>query len=183
MSRAVPPYSRDSMALPAGALRTARLTLRPPAPGDIDCIMAMDTDAEVMRYIPGYWVAPEREAAHRREMREELTTGDRFKFFYMVTPAGSDTAVGWVLLRPTEDGAWIELGYRLLRSAWGKGYATEAGKLALDIAFEDWDVAEVMAITHPDNLASQHVLAKLGFVYAGLKHMHDFDCAFFVKRR
>ncbi|MCG8507137.1 MAG: GNAT family N-acetyltransferase [Sphingomonadales bacterium] len=183
MNRAARPYSRESMALPAGVLHGARLTLRPPSPDDIGCIMAMDTDAEVMRYIPGYLVTAEREVEYRREKLEELAGSERFKFYYMVTPAGDDTAVGWVLLRPTEDGEWIELGYRFLRSAWGKGYATEASKLALNIAFEDWAVPEVMAVTHPDNLASQHVLTKLGFVYAGLKHIYDFDCAFFVKRR
>ncbi len=58
-------------------------------------------------------------------------------------------------------GPHYEIGWRLDRSAWGHGYATEAAQAALDDAFTRARLREVLAYTAPDNLRSQAVMAKL----------------------
>ena len=58
-------------------------------------------------------------------------------------------------------GAHVEIGWRLLRSAWGCGYATEAARAALDDAFSRVGLTEVVAYTSRDNLRSQAVMGRL----------------------
>ena len=61
---------------------------------------------------------------------------------------------------------WLELAYHLRRSAWGRGYATEAARRCIEHArTQGW--SHVVALCHPHNLASARVLDKLGFVHDG----------------
>ena len=55
-----------------------------------------------------------------------------------------------------------ELGWRLSRIAWGRGYATEAARAALQDAFERLALPELISIIHPDNARSQRLATKLG---------------------
>lgn len=61
----------------------------------------------------------------------------------------------------------IEIGYRLPVKNWGKGYATEIAKSIARYVFENYPVTEILGTTHPDNLGSQRVLIKAGFVHIG----------------
>lgn len=56
----------------------------------------------------------------------------------------------------------VEVGWRLSRSAWGSGYATEAARVALRFAFEERGMREVIAIVDPENTRSLRVAEKLG---------------------
>lgn len=57
----------------------------------------------------------------------------------------------------------VEVGYFLKRSAWGRGYATEACRRLLQFAFQETPLEEVAATFHKENLASRNVLVKAGF--------------------
>lgn len=59
-------------------------------------------------------------------------------------------------------GDHYEAGWRFVRAAWGKGYASEAARAAIIAAFVHPDVGEVLAYTGPDNNRSQSVMARLG---------------------
>jgi RimJ/RimL family protein N-acetyltransferase len=54
-----------------------------------------------------------------------------------------------------------EIGWRLARWSWGRGFATEGGRLALDPAFAELGLGEVLALVHPDNERSQAVVERL----------------------
>ena len=58
-----------------------------------------------------------------------------------------------------------ELGYRLRRSAWGQGYATEGAAALVDKAFRDHGAQRVVAETMAVHTASRRVMEKLGFTY------------------
>ncbi len=71
--------------------------------------------------------------------------------------------------------AQIEVGYLLIPDAWGQGFATEACKRLLRLAFEQTGLTEVVATTDPDNLKFQHVLQKSGLKNTGFKHAYAED--------
>ena len=71
--------------------------------------------------------------------------------------------IGWFHLKAGgEDRVEAELGYRLKREAWRKGYATEGSKALLEKSFQEFGLERVVATTLPENLASIRVLEKAG---------------------
>ncbi|MCI4671344.1 MAG: GNAT family N-acetyltransferase [Bacteroidia bacterium] len=77
----------------------------------------------------------------------------------------SDKAfVGWCGLKKHKSGM-VDLGYRLMRSYWGNGYATMASQLSLEYAFSSLKLEEVLARAHIDNIASHRVAEKSGFSF------------------
>ncbi|MES2849761.1 MAG: GNAT family N-acetyltransferase [Bacteroidota bacterium] len=73
--------------------------------------------------------------------------------------------IGWCGLKLVKED--IDLGYRFLPSAWGKGYATEAAKATLQYGHQNLKLEKVIAHAHIDNIASQKVLEKIGMQFVG----------------
>jgi [ribosomal protein S5]-alanine N-acetyltransferase len=95
--------------------------------------------------------------------------------FWAVQESGSGRVIGDAgLYMPGQE---VELGYTLACESWGAGYATEAGRLCVSIAFERLALPALMAVTRPENLGSARVLRKLGFTASSQKleygHVHD----------
>ena len=80
----------------------------------------------------------------------------------------------------------VEVGWRLRRDAWGHGYATEAGRAALDAGLEERGLKEIVAFVHPDNNRSAAVARRLGMsVEQRVRHPvrpHDLD-VYVIRRR
>jgi RimJ/RimL family protein N-acetyltransferase len=143
-------------------LETDRLILRPPVQADLDDFAAFSADERVARFLGG--VQP-RSVAWRG----------------MATLAGSWALMGFAMFSVIErsSGQWIgrigpwapegwpgtEVGWGLLPSAWGKGYATEAGAACTDWAFDTLGWTEVIHTIAADNAASKAVAARLGSRY------------------
>ncbi len=155
-------------------LTTDRLVLRRFTPDDVDLLVELDSDPAVMRYINGGDPTP------RAEIADDVLPAwlahyekwDRQGFF-AAEVAGE--FVGWFHLRPAmhthvgEQGV-LELGYRLHRSAWGKGYATEGSRALVDLAFRELDADLVVADTMAVNTASRRVMEKSGLRYIRTFH-------------
>lgn len=155
-------------------LSSARLALRRFARGDADLLVELDGDPEVMRYLTGGQPTP-------REVIE-TTTLPAMLACYATDPAPGylaafehDTGdfVGWFDLRLPEDepaarqAGVYELGYRLRRRYWGRGYATEVSRLLVDLAFTELGAIRVFATTMTVNTASRQVLVNLGMSCVG----------------
>jgi RimJ/RimL family protein N-acetyltransferase len=61
----------------------------------------------------------------------------------------------------------IEIGYRLHKDFWGKGYGTELVKALINWGFEHLSVNKLVAVINPDNIRSRRVLEKSGMHYVG----------------
>ncbi|MFL5911364.1 MAG: GNAT family N-acetyltransferase [Gaiellaceae bacterium] len=153
-------------------LETERLTLRRFTAGDVDDLVELDSDPDVMRFING----------GRPTTREEIENDvlpaflayyerDEGYGFWAAVEKSTGRFVGWFHFRPGEDSppGEVELGYRLLASAWGKGYATEGSRALIDKGFAELGVERVFATTMTVNVASWRVMEK-----AGLKFVRTF---------
>ena len=87
--------------------------------------------------------------------------------------------LGWCGVFPLEASGLMEIGYRTLRAAWGRGFATEAARAVLDHGFRVLDIDPIVAVTHPENHASQRVLAKIGLVPQGSRFHYAQQLAFY----
>ncbi|SHF67180.1 GNAT family N-acetyltransferase [Streptoalloteichus hindustanus] len=151
-------------------LETERLVLRRFTESDVDNLVDLDSDPEVMRFLTG-------EPTPRAEIEDEVLPA--ILRDYRRGPAGRWAAhhrhggefLGWLALRPAEDGGVeeVELGYRLKASVWGRGYATEGSRALVRMAFAELGVRRVWAQTMAVNLASRRVMEK-----AGLRHVRTF---------
>ena len=148
-------------------LTTPRLRLRPFTLADHDEIHAIYADPEVMRYVgAGPHATLAETAAALRTYGDVLAK--RGYSFLAVTERHGGAIVGDAGLHPfAGTGPDVELGYTLARSAWGKGYATEAAEALVDHAFGPLGLPRVLAQVEPANTGSRHVLDKLGMEERG----------------
>lgn len=154
------------------SLSTRRLTLRQWRDADRAAFARMNTDPEVMEHFPAASTAAESDALVDRSMAhlDEHGWG-----LWAVEITATQQFIGFVGLTPDRLSPWddqVEIGWRLRRSAWGRGYATEAGHEALRYAFRVVGLEEVVSFTTEDNIRSRAVIHRLG-----LRHdpRRDFD--------
>lgn len=159
-------------------LVTDRLALRDITEADAELLFELDSDSEVMRYIgkrPALEVSWYRERTRTVYMPHQAHPWHGVR---VVLDRVSGEFLGWVFVRPAiasplaRELGWNrpgeeEVGYRFLRSAWGRGIATEAAMPLVRIALADPATTAVVACARADNAGSLRVLAKLGLQRVG----------------
>jgi RimJ/RimL family protein N-acetyltransferase len=146
-------------------LETERLVLRRFTLSDADLMIELNSDPEVMRYLTG-GAPSSREHIERKVLPSIVEDYARFPelgTFPAFTRADGEF-IGWFMLVRDEDvpQGEAELGYRLRRAAWGKGYATEGSDALLRHGFEVVGLRRVVADTMTVNNRSRRVMEKLG---------------------
>jgi RimJ/RimL family protein N-acetyltransferase len=140
---------------------TPRLRLRSWQDADRDAFAALHADAEVMRDLGG----PIGRAASDEKFDRYMAffARDGFSRWAVEDRHGNFLGYAGVVSRRGDHplGPHCEVGWRLVRRAWGQGYATEAARAALDDVFSRAGLTEVVSYTAPDNVRSQRVMAKL----------------------
>jgi ribosomal-protein-alanine N-acetyltransferase len=128
-------------------------------------MQAVFGDPVVMRFSGGGARTPEGTLERVRGLIEHQERHGFSK--WGVRERGSGALLGDCGIQLLEGGPGVELGFHLRRSAWGRGYATEAARACLDAAFTGFGLDEVIAIVAPGNDASVRVLEKIGMRPAG----------------
>lgn len=129
-----------------------------------DGLAAVNADAEVMEFINAQPLT----RVESRIMSDRVAEHWRTYGFglWAVKEKLTGRMVGFAgLSHPLWLPGWertVEVGWRLHRDAWGLGYATEAGRAALRYGFERVELAEIIALIHPDNQRSLAVAGRLG---------------------
>jgi RimJ/RimL family protein N-acetyltransferase len=150
----------------AAFLETERLVLRDFTESHTDALFSLHDDPEVMRFVNGGKPAT-RDAIATRTLPQLLETFPAFnggRACWAAHERRTDRFVGWFALRPVQpdSASVVDLGYRLRRDAWGRGYATEGARALVDKGFRDLGVQQIVADTMTVNAPSRRVLEKAG---------------------
>lgn len=143
-------------------LRTDRLLLRRWQPSDLEPWAAMNADPEVREHL-GDLLTPEQSAASVAHFQAEFD--QRGYGWWAVEVAATGEFVGFAGLDQVDEGmpfTGVEVGWRLTRSAWGHGYATEAARACLAFGFDALALPEILAVTTATNVRSQAVMRRIG---------------------
>jgi RimJ/RimL family protein N-acetyltransferase len=146
-------------------LETERLVLRRFTEADVDHLVELDSDPAVMRFLTGGKPTP-REVVQHEVLPTVLGDYDRYpgRGRWAAVDRATGAFLGWFALQPPDQSRAeeVELGYRLRKSAWGTGYATEGARALIRKAFTELGVERVYAETMAVNLASRRVLERVG---------------------
>ncbi|HET6380945.1 MAG TPA: GNAT family N-acetyltransferase [candidate division Zixibacteria bacterium] len=152
---------RGEAGYPAAPIRTERLILRSWREEDRAPFAALNADPEVREHFPGTLTAAESDAlvdvivAHWAE---------RGWGPWAVEVPGVAPFIGFVGLMVTDHlgEPMVEVGWRLARRCWGRGYASEGAREALRFGFRGLGLAEIVSFTVPHNLRSRRVMERIG---------------------
>ena len=152
-------------------VETPRLILREVLPSDVDGIFALDSDPEVVKYFPNQLMTDRAQAEklidYIRKQYQENGIGR-----WAIVEKESNNFVGWSGLKFVTDTVnnqshFYDVGYRLLRKFWGKGYATETAFASLEYGFNVMQLNEIFAGVHIENGASDRIITKIGMKRIG----------------
>lgn len=152
-------------------LETNRLIMRPFEERDAEGLFLLDSNPEVMKYVGGVVSTKIEQSQQMIEFIQKQYKENGVGRLAVIEKS-TNTLIGWSGLKylTSEINGMknvYELGYRFLPEYWGKGYATETARAALNYAFNEikTDVVYAMAVT--ENTGSNRVLQKLGFEELG----------------
>ena len=162
-------------------LETNRLWMRPFQPEDAENMFLLNQDPEVIRYTgdsafqsiedAGQFIARYRNYESHGYGRYSVFTNDQNEY------------VGWCGLNFNEDTRETDVGFRLLKNQWGKGYATEAAVACIGFGFE-LGLKKIIGRSAKENRASVRVLNKIGMQFEREFSAHGFICEqYFIENR
>jgi RimJ/RimL family protein N-acetyltransferase len=155
-------------------IRTPRLLLRQWKDSDLDAWCEMNADAEVRKYFPK---VNERADSEGEASRMKASITQRGWGFWAVEVPSVTPFIGAVgLFVPTFEAPWqpaVEVGWRLKRNTWGKGFATEAALAARDFGFTELKLPQIIAMSVITNEPSHRVMHRIGMArWDGMEFDH-----------
>ena len=161
-------------------VETERLVLREILESDVDDLLELDSDPEVHRFLGN------RPLKDKKEVYEVIKIiRDQYVHYgigrWAVIERSTGDFIGWSGLKFVRETIndhkdFYDIGYRLKRKFWGKGFATESAKASLQFGFNQLNLDEIYAAAHIENEASNRILKKIGltplekFTYDGAVH-------------
>jgi len=147
-------------------LTTARLRLREWRGADLEPYAALNADPRVREFFPDTMTRDE-SAESMQHIRDHFA--QHGYGLWAADVVGGTPFIGFIgLAIPTFDAHFtpcVEVGYRLAFEHWGKGYATEGARAALEYGFESLGLKEIVAMTAVGNERSRRVMQKLGMTH------------------
>ena len=154
-------------------LRTERLILRQWTKADLAPFSKISGDPEVMEFYPKPLTGKESYSMGNRILS---LINERGWGFWAIEVPKQERFIGFVGLHiPKETlpfSPCVEIGWRIAKEHWNRGYATEAAKESLKYAFTKLNLNEVVSFTTLANLRSQAVMQKIGMANTGNNFMH-----------
>ncbi|NOU60947.1 GNAT family N-acetyltransferase [Marinifilum caeruleilacunae] len=155
-------------------IETERLQLREFVPDDAQSMFDLNADPEVIRYTGD---PPFESVNQARTFLENYADYEKNGYgrWAMIAKENQEF-IGWCGLKLIEEGL-IDLGFRVFRTHWNKGYASEAAKACIDYGFNKLGFDEIIGRVVAENTASVKVLEKMGMQYWKNDICHGFENA------
>ena len=158
-------------------IETSRLLLRTFTLSDAPLIYELNIDPDVTRYTGD----PIKNLDHAQQVLEQVILPqyalyNHGRWAVHVKPELDPICIGfigWCGLKTRPERNEIDLGYRFMKKAWGKGYASEAAFACLQYGFEKLSLPRVVGRAMPQNIGSLRVLEKCGMQYIGEEMVDD----------
>lgn len=151
---------------------SARLSYKLMTKDDADLLFQLDQDPEVMRFLNGGRPSSMHEIKKVFVPRmESYANAQKGWGLWQVNISSCNKFIGWILVRPmnfftdSPELDNLELGWRFLQGAWGKGYASEAALHIKNTLGQNKELQSFSAIAVEDNLGSIAVMKKIGMSY------------------
>jgi ribosomal-protein-alanine N-acetyltransferase len=145
-------------------LKTPRLFLRTFTAADAEPLFQVFHDGDVFRFFPN----PSPPALPRvlNFIERQIDHEEKYGYGFWAVERQADRALlGWCGLQYLPETGETEVGYLLGKASWGQGFATEAARACLRAGFQTFSLEQIVAIVHPRNAASIHVIDKLGMTF------------------
>lgn len=145
-------------------LETERLIIREHVLSDAPFFFTLNSNYNVVKYTgdSSFKTIEEAEKIVQYVMNQYKENGYGR---WLVGEKETGNPIGWCGLKFHIDTKETDLGYRLLESAWGKGYATESAKACIDYGFNHFNLNRIIGDAMKENTASINVFKKLGMTY------------------
>ncbi|MCL6296254.1 GNAT family N-acetyltransferase [Jejuia spongiicola] len=151
-------------------IETERLILRGLRTTDLDGMFELDSNPEVHRYLGN---KPVKTKAESQKMLNSIINQYKERGIgrFAAIEKATGNFIGWSGIRLNTEynmngyTKYYDIGYRLIPKYWGKGYATESGKAAVNYAFNVLKLTKLYGITEMENQASHNALLKIGLHY------------------
>jgi RimJ/RimL family protein N-acetyltransferase len=150
-------------------IETIHLIVKPPSFEEVELVYKLDSDPDVMRFIGNGLPRTQAESLYWYE--KSIKHYEKYGFsFGLVFEKSTNEFVGraGISYNAYDDTQPdIEIGYRLYKKFWNKGYATELALALLQWGFQSLKIQKLCGFAQPDNLASRRVLEKIGMKFVG----------------
>jgi len=161
---------------------TDRLTLRAFRTEDAPALTGILQQKDVLKYFPGDTV-PSVERSERFITNQLESWAVKGYAWWAVEDRETGALLGWSGLQYLSETDETEIGYLLHKNFWGRGLATEGARVGIRFGFETIGLEEVIALAHPENVASRRVMEKMGMSFDREAEYFDMTVARYVLRR
>lgn len=149
-------------------------------PEELDGVYELLSDPDVTRFYPADYAANREDILTSMPRRLERWRANGFGQLGAFDKK-TTTLAGYCGLQYLDQTPEVELYYGFFREFWGRGLATEAAMAMLRFGFDCVGLESIVAVTHPDNHASQRVLCKVGFTpHAERRKFYGVDAVYFT---
>ena len=156
-------------------ITTQRLRLEPFNNKHFEDLYYLNNDMDVMRYITGRKVSIDETLEHIQLVQKnwkELGFSSWSIFELNTNEFIGSGGLQYIEFNPVNP---IEIGWRLKKSKWHHGFASEAAQCMMRFAFDNIDIDTLYAICHQENKRSEGVMRRIGMQYHGLEKWYGID--------
>ena len=164
-------------------LETERMILRDFSMDDLPDYAKLDSDPEVMKYINNGIIKSFEEIRQDLIRIMKYSTENSGFGLWAAIEKEQKKFIGWFCLKHLDKTDEIEVGYRLIREFWGKGFASEGAEALVKHGFYKLKLTEIVGVADPDNRASIKVLEKAGLKFKKYAFYYNSEVAYFSIRK